>query len=104
MALLWHSIILFFITAAGIVVSLQDFPDPDPPFSRIEKMLDFERKWLGKPWGWKKGLQTFGVSVSIFYVFWVCWIGSVMALLLFIGICVNISCVYGNKAMGIDEL
>ncbi|CCO22677.1 conserved protein of unknown function [Maridesulfovibrio hydrothermalis AM13 = DSM 14728] len=104
MALLTHSVLLFFTTAAGIVISLQKFPDPVPPFSWVAKMLECERKWLELPWSWKKSLQACGMVAGVIYVVCACWAGSIMALLLFIGLCANIACVYGNKAMGVDEL
>lgn len=49
-------------------------------------------------------LQGLGILSGIVYVCASCWAGSLMALLLFVGICVNIVCVYGNKAMGVDDL
>lgn len=52
----------------------------------------------------EKGLQGFGMSASVVYVFFACWLESLMALLLLIGIYANIACVYGNKRMGIDDL
>ncbi len=104
MALWFHSILLFFVFAAGVVISLCELPPAVPPFKRIDRMLEIESRWLGAPWRWKKSLQTFGMFAATIYVCLSCWAGSTMALLLFIGICVNIGCVYGNKAMGIDDL
>jgi len=104
MALWWHSVILSFLTVVGTGCSLLKLSSPEPPFDRVEKILDYERKWLKSPWGWKKGLQLFGMVASFVYVCVACWEASVMALLLFVGICVNIACVYGNKAMGVDDL
>ncbi|WP_432734731.1 hypothetical protein [Maridesulfovibrio sp. FT414] len=104
MALWFHSVVLFFVFLAGVVCSLCELPEPVPPFRRIDRLLDLERRWLAAPWGWKKGLQAFGLFFGAVYVCVSCWISSIMALLLFVGICVNIGCVYGNKAMGIDDL
>jgi len=104
MALWSRSLLIFFVAGAGAVTALRKLPDPVPPFKRIEKILESERKWLRSPWSWKKVLQTFGMFAAVVYVCWACWVASIMALLLFIGICVNIACVYVNKAMGVDEL
>ncbi|WP_320172008.1 hypothetical protein [Maridesulfovibrio sp.] len=105
LAALWlHSIIMFFASAGVAVISLCELPDPVPPFKSIDLLIAKERVWLRKPWNRKKWLQTFGFFVGTCYLFVSCWAGSTMALLLFIGICVNIGCVYSNKAMGVDDL
>jgi hypothetical protein len=96
------SLTLAFI--AGVAVSMFELVDPDPPFVLVAKALEHERKWLEHPWGWKKGLQAFGIFASVIYVFLSCWWESLMALLLIAGIYANIVCVYDNKARGIDEL
>ncbi len=81
-----------------------ELPDPTPPFIKIEKFLESERAWLAKPWGWKKGLQLLGMAASLVFVLVACWAGSLVSLVLFVGICVNIWCVHDNKLMGIDDL
>ncbi|WP_235727741.1 hypothetical protein [Maridesulfovibrio frigidus] len=102
---LWeHSIFIFLIAAGGFIGSLRKLPDPTPPFEHVEKILDTERMWLASPWGWKKGLQIFGLVSGFVFVFAACWFGSMMSLLLFVGLCVNIWCVHSNKLMGIDDL
>lgn len=97
----------FFITLAfivGVAVSMLELPEPIPPFAVVDKILEYERSWLKIPWGWKKGLQGFGMFASVVYIFLSCWGESLMALLLLVGIYANVACVYGNKAMGIDDL
>lgn len=104
MTLWFRSFLLFFVFMAGVVASLCELPPAVPPFKLIERILKIERRWLRSPWSWKKGMQTFGLFSGMIFVCTAAWFGSAMALLLFIGICVNIGCVYGNKAMGIDDL
>ncbi len=97
----------FFLTLAfivGVAASMFELQEPDPPFVIVDKLLEYERNWLESPWGWKKGLQAFGMFASVVYIFVCCWIESLMGLLLLIGIYANIACVYGNKRMGIDDL
>lgn len=102
---LWeHSIFIFVVAAGGCIGSLRKLPDPTPPFAWIEKVLESERAWLASPWGWKKGLQIFGLVSGLVFVLGACWFGSMMSLLLFVGLCVNIWCVHSNKMMGIDDL
>ncbi|SDK59803.1 hypothetical protein SAMN05660337_0940 [Maridesulfovibrio ferrireducens] len=102
---LWHrSFFIFLISMAGLWGSLIKLPDPTPPFTYIEKILETERSWIAKPWGWKKGFQVFGLVAGFIFVLVACWSGSLMSLLLFIGLCVNIWCVHDNKLMGIDDL
>ncbi|MFW5500158.1 MULTISPECIES: hypothetical protein [unclassified Maridesulfovibrio] len=104
MALWTKSVFLGLAFIAGVGASMMELPEPTPPFALIDKVLKHERNWLESPWGWKKGLQGFGMSASVVYVFFACWLESLMALLLLIGIYANIACVYGNKRMGIDDL
>ncbi|WP_421903468.1 hypothetical protein [Maridesulfovibrio sp.] len=104
MALWTKSIVLGLAFIVGIGVSMLELPEPTPPFTIVDKLLEYERNWLELPWSWKKGLQGFGMFASVVYVFWSCWLESLMALLLLIGIYANIACVYGNKRMGIDDL
>lgn len=104
MSLWMKSLFLTLAFIVGVAVSLKELPDPVPPFALIEKALDHERSWLAADWGWKKGLQAFGLFASVVYVFVCCWGESLMPLLLLVGIYANIACVYGNKRMGIDDL
>jgi len=104
MALWMKSLFLTLAFIAGVAVSLKELPEPVPPFALIEKALDHERSWLAADWGWKKGLQAFGLFASVVYVLACCWSESLMPLLLLVGIYANIACVYGNKRMGIDDL
>ncbi|NDV22445.1 hypothetical protein FMS18_06950 [Desulfovibrio sp. JC022] len=102
---LWvKSVLLTLSFIAGIAVSMLELPEPTPPFALVGKAIEHERNWLESPWGWKKGLQGFGMFASVVYVFLSCWGESLMALLLLVGIYANIACVYGNKRMGIDDL
>ena len=104
MALWNRSVFMFLVSFCGLGGSFMELPDPTPPFVKIEKILESERGWLAKPWGWKKRFQLLGMVASLIFVLVACWAGSLVSLLLFVGLCVNIWCVHDNKLMGIDDL
>lgn len=104
MALWTHSIILFIVSAAFFGAALLELPDPEPRFVRIDRLLKVERKWLNSRWTLKKWFQAFGIFAAVVYLGFVFWENSILGILLFVGICAGIACVYGNKAMGVDEL